>query len=380
MTSVKKSKLGVKRFTGRATSKSGVKRFTGRTTKTGVLISNLGTPKSFSSVDVGEYLSEFLMDPHVIQSPKWVRSLFVKGVIVPLRKKRTASKYKKIWSAEGSPLTVQTKKFSVALQKELGSDYKVTFAMRYGPPDFLKARDELKGCQRVIFFPQYPQYAVSTVETSLHHFYKYFPKEKSRVIPPYYKNPEFIRACARFLEPCLKTLDFDYLLMSFHGLPVSHIKKADFTGKHCLSRNSHKKSAVPDGDAFGANCCFRVPEDILRTCYRAQCFHSAGAIALASGLSEKDYGVSFQSRLGPGRWIGPPTEQIYNYLIGRGIGKLAVICPGFSVDGLETLEEIAIKGKRLFLEGGGKAFHFIPCLNDNFHWVQACAKMIKGIE
>ena len=354
------------------------------------------------------------MDPYVIQSPGWVRSLIVKGMIVPLRKKRTASRYKKIWSSEGSPLLVQTKKFSVALQRALGSGYKVTFAMRYGRPDFLGAKNELRDCQRVVFFPQYPQYARSTVETGFRHFYRSFSKKKFKVIPPYYKDPEFIGAYARFLEPYLKTLDFEYLLMSFHGLPVSHIKKTEATKNHCLVRSPHKDSVVkvfgkydsvetdvspsdgsgtycgrvrrsaneitpPQGGDFETHCCLRVPEDVLKTCYRAQCFHSAGAVARALGLSERDYGVGFQSRLGPTRWIGPATERVYDDLIGRGVGKLAVICPGFSVDGLETLEEIAIEGKRLFLKKGGKTFHFIPCLNDNFHWVQACTKMIKGI-
>ena len=378
--------------------------------KVGVLLSNLGTSKSFSPGDVGQYLSEFLMDPYVIQIPKWAGTLFVKGIIVPFRRKKTAFRYKKIWSAEGSPLIVHTKKLSLALQKELGQNYKVTFAMRYGEPGFLKAKNELRDCQKVIFFPQYPQYAQSTVETSLHHFYKYFSKEKSLVIPPYYQNPEFTGACVRFLKPYLKILDFDYLLMSFHSLPVSHIKKMDPTGQHCLTRNSHKhefltagaehsaviertsrkstgvltdsrdsavKGVISSSD-FLSPCCLEVPKDILKTCYKAQCFHSARAIAQASGLSEKDYGVNFQSRLGPSRWIGPSTEQAYSHLIGKGVKKLAVFCPGFSVDGLETLGEVAMEGKKLFLQRGGGAFHFIPCLNDSPPWVQACAKMIKA--
>ena len=338
--------------------------------KVGVLVSNLGTPESFGPSDVGRYLSEFLMDPYVIQIPGWLRSLLVKGIIVPLRKKKTAFKYKKIWSSEGSPLVVQTKKFSEALQGELGHDYKVVFAMRYGQPDFSEAKKILGDCREVVFFPQYPQYAESTVETGLCHFYKYFSKEESGVIPPYYGNPEFIRAYARFLKPYVKNIKFDYLLMSFHGLPIGHIKKTDTTGGYCLNGGKNRS---------GINCCLKVSERVLRTCYRAQCFFSARTIALSLGLSEKNYGVGFQSRLGPTRWIGPGTGEFYGDLIKRGIKRLAVICPGFSVDGLETLEEIAIEGKRLFLQRGGEDFHYIPCLNDNFHWVQACAKMIKGI-
>ena len=331
----------------------------------GVLISNLGTPKSFKSGDISRYLSEFLTDPYVIQAPKWVRGFLVKAVIIPFRKKKTAARYKKIWSAEGSPLMVQTKKFSEVLQRELGENYQVSFAMRYGEPGFLRAKNELKTCQKVIFFPQYPQYARSTVETSLQHFYKYFSKKNSQVIPPYYRDSEFIEAYVRFLEPYLKSLDFDYLLMSFHGLPVSHIKKTDPTEEHCLNR--------PD-------CCLKVSGSVLKTCYRAQCFYLARALARALNLSEKKYGISFQSRLGPNKWIGPGTETTYSHLIHRGVRRLVVFCPGFSVDGLETLEEIAIEGKRRFIQQGGESFQWIPCLNDSPHWVRACAKMIKKME
>ncbi len=340
-------------------------------TRIGVLLSNLGTAKSYDPGDVARYLSEFLMDPRVIQAPKWARSLLVKGFIVPFRRKKTAIKYKKIWTMEGSPLMVQTKKLSLALQKELGDDYQVTFAMRYGEPGFSEAKKKLEDCRKVIFFPQYPQYARSTVETGFHHFCQYFSGKNFRVISPYYQDPEFMEAYAGFLKPYLKTLDFNYLLMSFHGLPVSHIRRADPTGKHCLNRSSDRNE--PD-------CCLRVPGDVLKTCYRAQCFYSARAIARASGLSEKNYGVSFQSRLGPGRWIGPGTEFMYGHLVRRGVQKLAVLCPGFSVDGLETLEEIAMKGKQLFIQQGGRVFHFIPCLNDGSQWVWACVKMIKRIE
>ena len=351
--------------------------------KTGVLISNLGTPESPEPKDVASYLSEFLMDPYVIQTPGWIRFFLVRGLIVPFRKKASSEKYKKIWTEKGSPLRLETKEFTKALQKALGEKYLVRFAMRYGQPGFSRAKDELKDCERVIYFPQYPQYAQSTVETSLQHFYRFFSKE-SPVIAPYYRNPGFIEAYSFFLKDFLKKTDFDYLLMSFHGLPLSHIKRTDPTKSHCLppsgdhisshlNKNTTKSHCLPPS----GDCCSVIPEELLKTCYRAQCFASARLIARALALSEKQYGVSFQSRLGPNRWIGPSTEESYGRLLKLGVRRLAVVCPGFSVDGLETLEEIALEGKKSFLRQGGDSFHFIPCLNDSPYWVQAAVKMIK---
>lgn len=331
--------------------------------KIGILFSNLGTPKSPTANDVGSYLSEFLMDPYVIQMPSFFRTLLVKGIIVPFRSKKSALNYQEVWTKEGSPLLVETNKVAEALQRKLGASYKVSVGMRYGAPSFEQAREDLKACEEIIFFPQYPQYAESTVQTGLDHFEKYFSDKKTKVIKPYYNNPLFINAYVDFLKARLAESEFTHLLMSFHGLPETHIQKTDPTKNHCLKSK---------------DCCERAQGAVLETCYRAQCYQTAQAIAEGLELDRGQYSLSFQSRLGRQKWIEPYTEATYGELLSKGIKNIAVICPGFSVDGLETLEEIAITGKKLFLEQGGESFDFVPCLNSDEHWVEACAQLVKN--
>lgn len=330
--------------------------------KVGVLFSNLGTPQAPQASEVGDYLGEFLMDRHVIQLPWLFRWLLVKKIIVPFRSEKSAKNYKKVWTERGSPLLVETEKAAAALQKELGEAYKVVVGMRYGKPDFADAREQLKDCKKVILFAQYPQYAASTVETGLEHFNQYFSDMATEVIDPYFDHPAYIKNYAEFLKIKMKDLSFDHVLMSYHGLPESHVLATDRGGAHCLNSE---------------DCCRQARGEILRTCYKAQCIQSADALAKAMGWSRDQYSVSFQSRLGRQKWIKPYTEQMYGDLIARGHKRLAVFCPGFSVDGLETLEEIAMEGKERFLEQGGEKFQFIPCLNDDKNWIQACAQILR---
>ncbi len=333
--------------------------------KIGVVFSNLGTPRAATPKEVGRYLGEFLMDHHVIQIPYLVRALLVRGIIVPFRKKKSAANYQKVWTKKGSPLLAETEKAATALQEQLGSDFHVVVGMRYGQPDFANAKKQLADCDEIVFFPQYPQYAQSTVQTGLDHFYKFFDKEKVKVVPPYFEHPEFLKAYGEFLQKMLQGKTYDHLLMSFHGLPTTHLTKLDPSEQgHCLKVE---------------NCCDRASDEVLATCYRAQCYRSAHGIAKAAGLQPGDYSVSFQSRLGRQKWIEPYTEEAYGRLVAQGVKKLAVICPGFPVDGLETLEEIAMTGQESFLERGGEKFEYIPCLNDDPYWIAACAKLVKGV-
>lgn len=328
----------------------------------GVLFANLGTPQAPQAGPVGRYLKEFLMDPYVIQIPLPFRWLLVKGIIAPFRAKKSALNYKKVWTPEGSPLLVETKRAVLSLSKVLGPDYKVVVGMRYGEPSFKQAKEELKNCQKIIFFPQYPQYAESTVQTSLRHFKKYFSEQKIETIPPYFNNPFFIQSYVDFLEKHLKEVEWDHLLMSFHGLPESHLYKTDPSGEHCLRSE---------------NCCEKASSQVLKTCYRAQCMVSGHQLASGLKLSRSQYTISFQSRLGRQKWIEPYTEEVYQKLVDRGVKKLAVACPGFPVDGLETLEEIAMTGRKTFLSAGGESFSYIPCLNSDPGWIAACSKIIK---
>ena len=329
--------------------------------KIGILFSNLGTPEQPNAKEVGEYLGEFLMDPHVINSPWLLRWLLVKAIIVPTRSSKSAKNYKKIWTTEGSPLLIETEKAAQSLQEQLGEDYLVVVGMRYGQPNFKQAREKLEGCSKVIFFPQYPQYAASSLLTSLEHFEKYFSDMKTQVIPPYFSQEDYIKAYGLFLKKHLGPLDYDHILMSFHGLPESHITNEDPTGEHCLKK--------PD-------CCKKAQGEILKTCYRAQCVQSADLLASELSLSQNQFSLSFQSRLGRQKWIEPYSDQMYGELVKKGYKKLAVVCPGFSVDCLETLEEVAMEGKETFLSAGGEAFHYIPCLNDDNYWIKACADII----
>ena len=327
--------------------------------KTGVIVSNLGTPDSSSPKDVARYLRDFLMDPYVITIPWFFRFLLVQGIIAPFRSKKSAKNYQKIWTEKGSPLRFHTEQIVNDLQKKLGESYKVVPAMRYGKPSFEEAREKLKDCSDVILFQQYPQFADSTTTTGEEHFKKVFSGFNFKIIEPYYKSNLFISSYVGFLKEEFKKIDFDYVLMSFHGLPESHLKSADPLGNHCLQSK---------------NCCEKS-EKVLSRCYRAQCFSTAKALAEGLGLKD-NYRVSFQSRLGRQKWIEPYTEDMYKELASQGVKKLAVICPGFSVDGLETLEEIALGGKESFLAQGGDSFHFVPCLNSDPGWVMACAQMI----
>jgi protoporphyrin/coproporphyrin ferrochelatase len=330
--------------------------------KIGVVITNIGTPEGPNSKGLRAYLKQFLMDPLVLQFPFIFRFLLVYLVIAPLRSSRSAKNYKKIWTPEGSPLLVETNKMVSALQNKLGSDYKVVVAMRYGKPSFSDAYKKLQDCKKIILFSQYPQYAESTTLSGLIEFNKYFKETQNWIIEPYFAKPWFIESYVGFLKDKLKV--DSHLLMSFHGLPEAHIKKIVPEHSNCLKN---------------INCCENPPDEVLKHCYRAQCFKSASLIAQGLNIKKDQYTVSFQSRVGKQKWISPSTEQTYDQLINSGKSKIQVICPGFSVDGLETLEEIAQSGKEHFLAQGGESFEFVPCLNDNPIWIEACAKMLKNI-
>ena len=241
--------------------------------RVGVVFSNLGTPKSSEPEDVAVYLREFLMDPYVIDLPWPFRFSLVQGIIAPFRSKKSALNYKKIWTAKGSPLLFHTQATAQSLQEVLGSKYKVVVAMRYGSPSFEQAYEKLKDCQEIILFQQYPQFADSTVTTGEEHFKKVFKDKSFRVIKPYYNHPAFIRSYVNFLKAKLESLDYDHLLMSFHGLPESHVLKTDVGGQHCLRTQ---------------DCCDQ-PQELIQCCYRHPCFSSARGLARGSSLGHGQF-------------------------------------------------------------------------------------------
>ena len=328
----------------------------------GILLCNLGTPKSTALDDVRRYLREFLMDPHVLQIPTIPRWLLVNLFILPFRPLRTAEAYRRIWTREGSPLLL----YNQRLREKLATRLKVPVAlgMRYGAPSLEDAIQELAqaGCTNLLLVPLYPQFAESTNTTCIEAVTALVERRamEIKVTAPFYAETAWLDAVSSSLKQSIPT-HAELLLLSFHGLPELHIKKSDPTGNTCLVR----------GD-----CC-DSPGAAAATCYRHQCLASARQIAKRLGFSEDQYRVSFQSRLGRAKWLLPATDQVLASLPNEGIRHLAVACPGFTADNLETLEEIGIGGKETFLAAGGESFTLIPCLNDRDEWVDALAAICQ---
>ena len=325
-----------------------------------VLLCNLGSPSSFRVEDVRSYLREFLMDPHVLQMPAPIRWLLVNLLILPFRPARTAEAYESIWTTQGSPLLMHSKNLKEKLGGQL--ELPVALGMSYGAPSLQGAIDELAqaGCTSVLLVPLYPQFADSTNTTCIEKTRALARKRglEVEVLAPFFDEPMWLDAVAELYAHSVPP-DAQLLLLSYHGLPEAHIRRADPTGNTCLARS---------------DCC-EEPRDAAATCYRHQCLVSAREIAKRLGFSADQYRVSFQSRLGRAKWLSPATDQVLASLPREGIDHLAVACPGFTADNLETLEEIGIRGRETFLAAGGKSFNLIPCLNDGKDWVEGLAQM-----
>jgi ferrochelatase len=329
----------------------------------GVLLGNLGTPRTYKTSDVRSYLREFLMDPYVIDKPFWFRWLLVNGVIAPFRAPKSAHAYQKVWMSDGSPLSVFSERLKNKLQRQLGVDFKISLGMRYGEPTIASALKDLQDCEQILLFPQYPEYAESSYQTwldlALNEGEKLGLKNKIKVIPPFFADEDYLRSQHRVIEESLKGKSVDHLLFSFHGLPESHLRKAFGKNHECLP-NRCTESLTKDNEH----------------CYRAQSYFVAREMALRLGLTQKQWSVSFQSRLGREPWIAPFTDLVIPELAKNHL-NLAVVMPAFTCDCLETLEEIGIVAKAQFLDSGGKEFTAVPCMNDHPYWVEQLAKMVK---
>ncbi len=329
------------------------------TIKRGVILMNLGSPDSTEVKDVKKYLDQFLMDERVIDYPYLLRLLLVKGIITPTRAPKSAEAYKTIWTKEGSPLVVLTKQLQQALQNEI--EEPVEIAMRYGNPSPEAAFEALlnrePGIEEVIALPLYPHYAMSSYETAVQYAKEIHNKNnysfKLTFIKPFYNEPNYLHALAENIKPYVER-DYDHLLFSYHGVPGRHIRKSDVTGCHCLQTD---------------NCC-EVASPAHEFCYRHQVITTTKLVTEILNISKSKYSISFQSRLGKG-WLTPFTDIRLAELPKEGIKKLLIICPAFVSDCLETLEEIAIRGKEIFMNSGGVSYEMIPCLNTNPLWVKA---------
>jgi len=329
----------------------------------GVLLVNLGSPDSPSVPDVRRYLREFLMDGRVLDVNWLLRFFLVNFAILPSRPKQSAHAYQSIWIPEGSPLVVTSRNVQKKLQQRL--DLPIELAMRYQNPSIPDALRSLvdKGVDDLLLLLLFPHYAMSSFETAVERVKevatRLAPEMRITVQPPYFDHPDYIAAMVGSAEDYLNK-GFDHLLFSFHGLPERQIRKSDPTGCHCLTAQ---------------NCC-EVASPAHATCYRAQAFKTVAAFVQKAGIPKEKYSVSFQSRLLSDPWLKPYTDFELPRLAREGVKRILVISPAFVSDCLETLEELGIRGRELFLEAGGTEFTLIPCMNEHPLWLDALEKMI----
>ena len=324
----------------------------------GVLLVNLGTPRSTEVADVRAYLKEFLSDPYVIDTPAPVRWLLLNLFILPTRPRRSAEAYASIWSPEhGSPLLHESRLLTEAVRKHTNTT--VALAMRYGDPSIEAALAELmdSGVDELLLIPLYPHYADSTHTTTIEAVRAGLPEGvRLHVLPPFYDDAAYIETLAASIRPHLEA-PYDHLLLSYHGLPERHLQRADPTGSHCLQ---HK------------DCC-NTPSSAHATCYRHQVLQTSALLAAELNIDPTGYSVSFQSRLGRLPWLTPYTDVRLQELPAQGVRRLVVACPAFVADNLETLEEIGIQGRETFLQAGGESLTLVPCLNNREDWVRVLA-------
>jgi ferrochelatase len=330
----------------------------------GVLLVNLGSPESPTPKDVKPYLDEFLMDKYVIDVPFLLRALLVRGIILRKRPEKSAAAYAKIWTEDGSPLIVFSKKMHQKVQQHV--DAPVALAMRYGTMTIQKGLQELKdkGVTEILLLPLYPQHAMASTVTILELAEelrkKHFPEMKFTIVPAFYNKPDYIKALSNSMKKYLDTFEYDHLLFSYHGIPERHIRKTDITKSHCK---------------IDGSCC-NTPSPAHEFCYRHQCYETTRQVVELLNIPKDKYSQTFQSRLAGDKWLEPYTDIEINKMPEKGIKKLAVVTPAFVSDCLETLEEIAMEANHQFKEHGGEEFLAIPCMNDSDEWCGVVANWI----
>ena len=310
--------------------------------KVGVLLVNLGTPDAPDARSVRRYLGEFLSDRRVVELPPVLWQPILRGVVLTVRPKKSAHAYEQVWSADGSPLAAITAAQSAALAERM-PDAQVRWAMRYGRPAVGDVLADMKeaGCERILLAPLYPQYCAATTATALDKAFERMATMRwqpaIRTLPPYHDDPLYIDALAASVREGVAALDFepDVLVASFHGMPRVTLKKGDPYHCHC------QKTARLLSDALG-----------------------------------RPLTVAFQSRFGPAKWLGPATDQTLERLGAKG-KKVAILAPGFSADCLETLEELAIRGREGFEAAGGRDFAYLPCLNAEAHGMVMLEALVR---
>jgi ferrochelatase len=335
----------------------------------GVLVVNLGTPDAPTTAAVRRYLREFLSDPRVIDIPAIARKLLLELVILPTRPAQSAALYRKVWTNDGSPLLANSRAFARALSRRLGDGFVVALGMRYGRPSLASAIEELlaAGADRIVIFPQYPHATSSSTGSSLEACFDILGSRwdvpSVAVVPAFHDDAGWFGALETVTAPALAAFAPEHVLFSFHGLPERHVRKSDTRGAGCLATSS---------------CCDVVTR-ANAGCYRAQCFHTARRMAADLSLAPGTWSVGFQSRLGRTPWIQPWSDVIVAELAASGVKRLAVACPGFVADCLETLEEVGIRALADFRSKGGEELLLVPCLNEHPAWVEAAAAMVTRL-
>ena len=309
----------------------------------GVLLINLGTPDNLELTSVKKYLKEFLSDSYVVDIPSIIRKILVNFIIVPFRSRKTQEAYQSIWTKKGSPLIINTNLIKERLDQKI--EYPVEMAMRYQNPSIEKGLISLeeKGCKEIIVLPLYPHYAEATSLTT-----KLKVKDvkdkldldlKLSFLDEFYNEDGYIESLSKQINSHLND-DVDFLLFSYHGIPKRQNVRTNPT-------------------------------------YEEQVKLASKLCAERLDLKDDQWGVAFQSRIGPG-WLQPFTDKVLENLPKNGIKKIAVVCPSFVADNLETLEEINIEARETFIEAGGEKFVFIPCLNNDDNWIDFLVKYVSN--
>ncbi len=332
--------------------------------KIGILIVNLGSPRSPTIPAVRDFLREFLSDPFVIDIPAIPRWMLVNLVIAPFRPSKIVARYKTIWTRLGSPLTVHTVNFKQKLEDRLklisNYEFTVDVGMRYGAPSIAQALAAMteKNIKKVLIFQLYPHEAFSTSASSIAHI-----KEISKklgldplFVPAFYNNAGFIDNLVDLVQENIRGKAVDHYIMSYHGIPIRHLIK---------------QSGNPLCGTQG--CCDQFK---IQNCYKAQCEETSRLLAKRLGLKPEEYTVSFQSRF-DNKWLQPFTDHVVRDLPQKGIKNIAIISPSFVTDCLETIEELKVQERDRFLSHGGHMYTYIPCLNDRSSWVNTAFGMIS---
>lgn len=323
----------------------------------GLLIINLGTPRSPHPFEVARFLFQFLCDKRVISLPRILRYLLFWGIILPFRLYKTTQAYQRIWTEHGSPLLFHSNELIKALRHKLQKTHEVHLAMRYGKPSLKEALASLAHCETLTILPLYPQYASASTGSSLEATLTYLSRQTNipslDVIHEFYDHPSFIHAQAEQIKPYLK--DHEFILFSYHGLP--------------------EKQVLSSG--CNAICKHDCPDLPKTKCYRAKCYRTTTLIAQSLHLTPTQFTTSFQSRLGRLPWIQPYTETYFISLIQQGIKRLLIVCPSFTMDCLETLDEINHAARKKWLQLGGEKLTLVPSLNSSAQWIEAIIHIIQ---